>query len=120
MESIILVFGIAIFGGWIISILMITILSLIMYPFDKKIYTHPKWHTIFPYHFKIEYKIKQPSGQNIVYTSTQSMWGFPFLSDENFKITREVLTKEYIESDEFMKMKDCANRIMKNQKKRKK
>jgi hypothetical protein len=120
MESIILVFGIAIFGGWIISILMITILSLIMYPFDKKIYTHPKWHTIFPYHFKIEYKVKQPSGQNIVYTTIPSMWGFPFLGEEKFRMKREFFTKEYMESDEFKKMKESVDYIMKNQKKRKK
>lgn len=119
MEVLVLGLGIALIGGWILSIFMITTLSLITYPFDKKNYTHPKWHTIFPYHFKIQYKVRQPNGQNLVYTTTPSMWGFPFLGDEKFRMKREVFTKEYMESEEYKKMRESIDYIMKNQKKKK-
>jgi hypothetical protein len=119
MEALVLGLGIALLGGWIISILTITMLSLIMYPFDKKNYTHPKWYTIFPYHFKIQYKVRQANGQNLVFTNTPSMWGFPFLGEEKFRMKREFFTKEYMESDEYKKMRESINYIIKNQKKKK-
>jgi hypothetical protein len=106
-----LILGFGLIIGWLITILFSFILTLILYPFDKKNYTHPKWKTLFPLFFTIEYKVRQKSGQNLIYTNTPSGLGLPFLGDEKFTIRREVFTKEYIESDEFKKLKEFGQRV---------
>ena len=116
--EIFLIIGIGLFVAWILSLLMITILSLITYRFDKKEYTHPKWHTIFPYHFKIQYKVKQKNGQKLVYTNTPYFWEFPFLGDSNFSVKREVYTKEWLESDDYKNLRKGIDQIFKNQKRK--
>jgi len=94
----------------------VTLISLVIYPFDERNYTHPKWYTIFPYIFKIQYKEKQKNGQNLVYTTTPNLLEFPFLGDSDHSIKREVYTKEYLESDEFKELREGIEKMMKQQK----
>jgi len=114
--EIFLIIGAALIISWILGILLVTILFIILYPFDKRNYTHPKWHTIFPYIFKIQYKEKQKNGQNLVYTTTPDLLEFPFLGDSSYSIKREVYTKEYLESDEFKELREGVDKMMKQQK----
>jgi len=112
METFLLIGGVLIVG-WAFSMIMVTLLSMVLYPFDKKNYTHPKWYTIFPYYFEIQYKVKQPNGQNLVYTTTPSFLDFPFLGDTKHSIKREVYTKEYLESEDYKKLRKSIDKIFK-------
>lgn len=114
--SLVIALGIGIMGGWVLGIILITLLSILIYPFDHKNYTHPKWHTFFPYYFKIQYKEKLKNGQNLVYTTTPSLLEFPFLGDSKFELRREIFTKDYINSKEFKELKEITSSIMKHQK----
>jgi hypothetical protein len=112
METFLLLGGVVIVG-WAFSLIMVTLISIVLYPFDKKIYTHPRWYTIFPYYFKIQHKVKQSNGQNLVYTHTPTLLEFPFLGDNESTITREIYTKEYLESDEYKKLRKSIDKIFK-------
>lgn len=107
-----LIVGISLIITWILSMFFITLISIVIYPFDKKNYTHPKWHTLFPYIFKIQYKEKIKNGQNLVYTTTPSLLEFPFLGDSQHSIKREVYTRDYINSKE---LKEMTSSIMEDQ-----
>ena len=110
--ELILTIGVVIILAWISSMFFISLISVAIYPWDDRNYTHPKWHTLFPYIFKIQYKEKQKNGQNLVYTTKPDLLGFPFLSNSKYSIKREIFTKEYVESEEYNQLKNKVYKII--------
>ena len=117
VTDIIVSIGVGLVAAWITGMVLNTAIRLAIYKFDKRNYTHPKWHTLFPYIFTIQYKVELRNGQNLISTTTPHLLEIPFLGDSRHKITREIYTEKYMNSIEFKKLRAGVKQMVENQRK---
>lgn len=104
------VIGLTFIIGILIGNLLSFIIALILYPFDKKNYTHAKWKTLFPLIFTVEYKTCLSKGVYLVHTNTPNIASWSGLGNAGYTIKREY-TKEYLESKEYAELKKFSDSL---------
>jgi TctA family transporter len=105
------IIGLTFIIGIILGNVLEFILALVLYPFDKRQYTHPKWKSLFPYIFTIEYKICLSQGVYLVHTNTPHIaYFFGSTKVIGYTLKREY-TKEYLQSDSYKQLKKFSDSL---------
>lgn len=105
------IIGLTFITGIILGNVLAFILALVLYPFDKRQYTHSKWKSLFPHILTVEYKICLSQGVYLVHTNTPNVaFWFGSAKTVGYTIKREY-TKEYLISDSYKELKRFSDSL---------